>query len=481
MDPVVATLIESIDRYATEHIDAEKIDAERSIPSEVLTDLAELGVFSLSIPEDYGGAELGLSGACAVVAALARHDRSVATTVGLHLGLGTRGLIRYGSDALKERYLPGLAAGEPIAAFCATEPGAGSDLAAISTRARLGGGRVRVDGTKIYVTNGGFAGIYTIAADTYGADERRIGQSLLLLERGDAGVLPEGEEHKLGLRGSSTTSLHLEGVDVGEDRIIGEAGKGAEEMAHVLAWGRTAMASGCVGTAAAALAATREHTATRTQFGRTLDQFEVVQDQLADASGLLYAMEALVARCGTASEADLVLRSTAAKVVCSRGAWEVCDTAVQLHGGCGFIEETGIPLMLRDARVPRIFEGANDVLLVHSGSMDVLTPIARTALDDGGPLAARADELAALVSDVRGALYERFKLRLLRKQLLIHRLGALVVLREASDAAVLAARTGDDEAQARAARWLVRAHRRARSLTEEIEVHAGIPSRRAAP
>lgn len=461
---MITAFCASIDRYARAHINARKIDAAHRIDPSVLAGLAELGVFGTSIPEDYGGADLGLAGACAVVTALARHDRSVATTVGLHLGLGTRGLVAYGSDALKQAWLPELAAGRTLAAFATTEAGAGSDLAAIRTTALpTPDGMLEINGEKIYVTNGGFAGIYTITASTPGLGGARRGHSLLIVDRATPGVACGAEEDKLGLRGSSTTTVHFDGVRIGLDRVIGVPGEGMTQLAHVLAWGRTVMAAGCVGSASAALDATVAYTAQRRQFGRTLDAFEVVQDQLAGMAAVRFAMQGLVRAAGTGE--NLFARSLSAKIFCSDGGWEVADTAIQLHGGVGYIEETGLALLLRDARVTRIFEGANDVLRMHLGMMEATAPNVRAALKDVSPLGHIADAFHARVDAVRADLTRDHGIRLAREQRMLHRLGQLAVLRDACDAAVqLAAAEQTPVAAECAGHWLSLARSRSAGL-----------------
>ncbi len=463
---VIAEFCEGIDRFARKKINARAIDRAHAIPSGVLSGLAELGVFGASIPEEFGGAGLDLADACAVVTTLARHDRSVATTVGLHLGLGRRGLVAYGSAALKERWLPAIAAGECLAAFATTEAGAGSDLAAIRTRGvevaeTAETPALQVDGEKIFVTNGGFAKVYTITASTPGLGGARRGHSLLLLSPNDGGVTVGPEEEKLGLRGSSTTTLHFDGTRVPMDRVIGVAGEGMSQLQHVLAWGRTVMAAGCIGSASAAFAAAKGHVATRVQFGRTLDAFEVVREQVADMAATLYAMEALV---GSATSGDrLLAQSIAAKVFCSEANWEIVDTALQLHGGSGYIEETGLALLLRDARVTRIFEGANDVLRVHLGMIEVAPAASRQPLSALGPLGRAADDFAMRVAALRDDLVARHGVRIAREQRLLHRVGQLVVLREATDAVV--ARAHADGTLA--ARWLALAKARSLSLLAE--------------
>ncbi|MBW1881365.1 MAG: acyl-CoA dehydrogenase family protein [Deltaproteobacteria bacterium] len=458
---MVDAIVDSIDRYASDHIDAERIDAEGEVPRKVIEDLADLGLFGVSIPEEWGGAGFSQQGVCSVVAALARHDRSTATTVGLHLGLGTRGLVEFGPDALREQYLPDLAAGSRLAAFAATEAGAGSDLKRIATRAVEVDGRLRVNGTKIFVTNGALAGVYTILAASPGLGGARRGQSLVLLDRADRGLEVGAEEHKLGLRGSSTTTVNLDDLDLPLDRVIGEPGKGTAHAGHVLAWGRTAMAAGCIGTAQAAIDATVAHVQTRHQFGKPIGQLEVVRDQVAD-----------IAWTNLADGVDLIFRSTAAKVLCSDANWEICDTAVQLHGGSGFIEETGIPLLLRDSRITRIFEGANDVLLTHMGSLEALAPRRPpTWMDEVDPaLAKRANAYRARVAGIREELVQRHGVRLVRRARELHRLGQLVMLREAIDATVgRSTAVGTPAALALAARWLDIAASRAAAAELEAD------------
>ncbi len=441
-DPMGA-LLDGVARFCRAEIRARDIDARGAIPRRVLEGLGELGVFGVTLPERFGGAGLPLGDACRLVTELARADRSVATTVGLHLGLGTRALVRYGGEALRARYLPELASGRTLGAFATTEPNAGSDLSALATTATSRGERLTVTGQKLFVTNGGLAGVYTATVSTPGLGGAQRGTSLVLFERGDEGVVVGREESKLGLKGSSTTPLTLDGVHVGHDRIIGEPGRGAEALHHVLSWGRTLMSAGCCGTARAALDRAREHTASRRQFGKTLSAQPVVREQLATMAARLYAMQALVEETAALEqdEAALLARSVTAKVLCSEGASFVVDTALQLLGGMGFIEESGMPLLWRDVRITRIFEGANDVLLTQLGARAATAPAPRAPLasgdrDDG--LRRRADAVAARVAEARERLSDQHRIGLLRQPRLLHRLGRALMWSEALDAAVRA-------------------------------------------
>ncbi len=432
-DEPLVTFLEQVRRFAERHIDALAFDRAGGLPAGLLDRLAELGVFGISIPTRWGGSDLGLPGTCAVVEELARHDRSVATTVGLHVGLGTRAIVAFGSSELKDLALPGLAVGRGLAAFATTEPSSGSDLGSLRTTAVPSGDSLILEGEKCFVTNGATAEWITVTASTPGLGGARRGQSLLLVHAGDSGLVRGAEERKMGLRASSTTSLAFDDLALPMDRVIGTPGRGGEQLGPVLARGRTVLAAGANGTAKAALDATVEYVGWRRQFGRTLGSMPVVRDQVADMTARLYAMRALVTRAAAErDDAGLEEWSLAAKVFCSEGSGRICDTALQLHGGTGFIEDSGLPLLVRDARVTRIFEGANDVLCTRLGALEC----------------ARRSER---VADVRDALVAEHGLALYRRPALLHRLGRLSVLRRARDAALAAAAEDPDPRGARLA------------------------------
>lgn len=429
-DPLPSAFRQSLRRYLAAQVSARDIEVAGAVSPTVIRELAELGVFGVNLPAEYGGSDLGLAGACNTVEELARADRSVATTVGLHLGLGTRGLVAFGSEEQKKRWLPGLAAGANVSAFATTEPSAGSDLSRLSTVATGSGDKLNVNGRKIYVTNGGLADLITITASTPGLGGASRGQSLLVLERGDSGLEFGAEEHKLGLRASSTVSLYFDGLEVPLDRVLGKPGEGASQLLHVLAFGRTIMSAGCLGTARAAFEATWRHTAERRQFGSALIDLPVVRAQVAEMRAGLFAMEALVAATADLEQDRSALErlSLSTKVFCSELDWEICDRALQLHGGSGYIEETGVAILLRDARITRIFEGANDVLLSRIGMAELVSPVPTPSR--GGATA----ELAAAAAGFRAELKAALGLKALRSGELMHRLGRLVVWLDAIEA-----------------------------------------------
>ncbi len=393
-------LIGAIRDFADSLPSALETDRRGSLSERAIADARAIGLYGLALPEAYGGAGLALGDVALLVAELARVDRSFATNVGLHNGLGTHALATAASPTLAGRYLPELASGARIASFGATEPGAGSDLSAIRTTATSDDGSLYVTGEKAYVTNAGMAGLFTILARVP-EPGGGLGSALLVVPRETEGLSLGPEEHKLGLRASSTRSVFFDRAKVRLDHVIGGPGRGHGDAYHALEWGRTLMSAGCLGTARGALEKALEHTSHRKQFRKTLKSFRAVRAHLAAMSVAVVAIESLLADVGAEElrGENIEASSSALKVLASELACDACDRAIQLHGALGFVEDAGVALMLRDARVTRIFEGANDVLLVRLG----------TSLLSGRALTAeakrvRASELASYVERLEAAV-----------------------------------------------------------------------------
>ncbi len=350
-------LVSEVRRFAMSALDDARTEREGVISQTIVSKMREMGLFGLTISEEYGGLGLPLGVACELVAELARRDRSVATMVGLHAGLGTHAVSQHGTDELRAAWLPRLARGELIGSFCATEADAGSDIASVRTTAVLDGSDVVVNGEKSYVTNARYAGCFTVLA-RWGTRSH----ALVLVPRETKGTSIGVEEHKLGIRASSTATVVFDDVRIPANHVLGKPGAGLELAHDALARGRTLMSAGCLGTAHAALARTIEHVTMRRQFRRTLGEFPAVRRRVTELAATVHAMEALVAIAAKTLDDDDTI---AVKVFASEGAFEVADAAVQLHGALGFMEDAGVCRLLRDCRVTRIFEGANDVLLVR--------------------------------------------------------------------------------------------------------------------
>lgn len=423
----LALLEQATGKFLKRWVDEERIDREKDIDASVLQRAAELGLFGLTIPTRYGGAGLSFKATCRLVDVLSRWDRSLGVTVGLHAGLGLRGLLAYGSPELKQRYLPHLASGEMIACFPVTETEAGSDIASLRTSARQQGDELVITGSKIYATNAGFASLATLVARTPGLGGARRGHSMILVPLDRPGVERGAEENKLGIRGSSTRSLHFEEVRVGMDHLLGSAARGLDQLAYVLTWGRTIMAGGCLGLARRAQQLALTQACQRRQFGRPLAHFGMIQQKLAEAEADIFLMESilrLVTSLEDALPASVVWESSVAKVFCSEATWRVVDESLQIHGGSGYIEDTGVARLLRDARISRIFEGANEVLRYHL-AVGLVTlkdnpaeQLKRLRLQ--GPAAGyqrRVVKQAGQLVEVLSSLKQRYGIKLIHRQM----------------------------------------------------------------
>ena len=422
-ESLVAAVVGETRRFAGRELDPARDEREGRISPRALSRARELGLFGLTIPEPWGGLGLSLAEASPVITELAERDRSFATTVGLHVGLGTRAIVELACDSLRDELLPELASGRALAVFAATEPCAGSDLSSIRTTLVERDGALRLSGEKCYVTNGGLASFATVLVRVPG-DAGGAGFGLVLVPLDARGVERGREEHKLGLRSSSTTTLRFDDVMLPLRHRLGRPGSGLADAQRALHWGRSLMSAGCIGTGRAALAAAWTHASLRMQFGRPLATFESVRSRLARMAVMLFAAERVVARIGVAEARgdDLALASTVAKVVSSEAAFALADDAIQVHGGAGFIEDTGVARLLRDCRVTRIFEGANDVLRVHLGTRLLVAPRADRELITEHPRADVEAQRTALVGAL-ASMRTRLGARAARHQLALETLG----------------------------------------------------------
>ncbi|MFQ5506512.1 MAG: acyl-CoA dehydrogenase family protein, partial [Planctomycetota bacterium] len=369
-------LASSVDRFLKGRVDPAQIDRHAEIPEEVLSEFQELGLFGLLVPEEYGGLDLSQAAYTQVLARIAGHCASTAATVGAHSSIGIKSILLFGSEEQKTKWLPELASGEKIGAFCLAEPGSGSDAGSIQTRAEpQSDGSWILNGSKIWVTNRGIGGLYTVFAVTPAPGRWRRGKphhACFIVDRSDAGLTVGPEEEKLGLRGSSTTTLTFEDVHLPADRLVGEDGKGFKIALEILASGRLGLAGGCCGSARKLLADALEQAKTRQQFGQSIASFELIQQKLSKMATELYGMESLVylvsgiadqRRCG-AKSSRTALEAAAAKVYCTERLWETAHEALQIAGGNGFMREFPYERALRDARVNMILEGTNEILRI---------------------------------------------------------------------------------------------------------------------
>ncbi|MCA9583150.1 MAG: acyl-CoA dehydrogenase family protein, partial [Myxococcales bacterium] len=360
-------MLDAIRKFSAAEVNSAKIDEEHAIPPEVLEGMKGMGLFGLSIPEEFGGLGLSSTAYARVMEEIAAVDASLAVTLGGHQSIGCKAIMLFGTEAQKKKYLPKLASGEWTAGFALTEPGAGSDAASITTRAELSadGEHYILNGSKIWITNGGFADVFTVFARTSDpASDAKPRITALIVERAH-GVKSGPPEGKMGIRGSSTTTLYFEDVKVPASNVIGEVGRGFKVAMHVLNSGRMGLASGAVGGCKRLIDLSIERANERKAFGRPIGSFGMIKDKIARMMCETYALESatyLTTGMIDSGVEDYSLESAICKVFGSETQWMVANEALQIAAGIGYMSEYPYERILRDARITLIFEGTNEIL-----------------------------------------------------------------------------------------------------------------------
>ncbi len=358
----------AIDSFAKDNIDGEKFDHDSHIPNEVITGLGQLGVLGLAVPEELGGLGLDYTLYCRVFAQVASYDASVATMVGAHQSIGYRALINEGNDEQKKKWLPRLASGEVIAAFCLTEPGSGSDAYSIKTKAiDNNDGTYTISGQKLWITNGGLAGFYSVFCKTdHDVDGKIVEKiSCFIVEKERAGISFGEKENKMGIRGSETRAVYFDKVIIPKENILGELGKGFKIAMNVLNSGRLSLGAGCVAGMKSVLALATEHATNRKQFDRPIAEFGLIQQKLAKMAEMTYAVESIVyLSTGNMTKGmnDYYMETAVCKVYGSECLWQTVDMGMQIAAGNGYMKEYPYERLMRDARIQLIFEGTNEIL-----------------------------------------------------------------------------------------------------------------------
>ncbi|HUK88287.1 MAG TPA: acyl-CoA dehydrogenase family protein [Terriglobales bacterium] len=374
---LVAPICETIDKYMA-GIDSRKLDHEGDLPKELLQSLREMGLFGLLVPEEHGGLGLSNTGYARVMQQLASWDPSIAVTLGAHASIGFKGLLLFGSEAQKRRYLPRLASGELIAAFCLTEPGSGSDAFSIKTSARRDGDFYVLNGQKLWITNGGIADFYTVFAKTSPDSGEQKGKITAFMVTKDLGGITTGpHEDKMGIRASNTTAVFFDNVRVPASNVLGEEGKGFKAAMSILNHGRTGLGAGCVGGQKRLLQMAVAHATERKQFGRPIAGFGKVKEKLGRIATNLYASESLVYLVSSTIDrggVDYSIEGAATKVFNSEAVGTAADEALQVAGGMGYMKEQPYERAVRDARINRIFEGTNEILRQYIGLTGLQKP-----------------------------------------------------------------------------------------------------------
>ncbi|TSK16227.1 Acyl-CoA dehydrogenase family member 9, mitochondrial [Bagarius yarrelli] len=389
-----------VEKFFHEDVDSKKIDEEAKIPPETLDGLKSLGLFGIQVPEEYGG--LGLSNTMyARLGEITSLDGAIAVTLAAHQAIGLKGILMAGTEEQKAKYLPRLASGEHVAAFCLTEPGSGSDAASIQTRATLteDGKHFLINGSKIWISNGGMADIMTVFARTEVVDKE--GQknekiTAFIVEKTFGGVASGKPEDKLGIRGSNTCEVTFENTKVPIENVIGEVGGGFKVAMNILNSGRFSMGSACAGMIKKLIGIkmiqlinffvnkqtgsnkirnvclsemTADYASTRKQFTRKLAEFGMIQEKFSIMALNVFVMESmayltagLMDRPGVP---DCSVEAAMVKVFSSEGAWVCVSEALQVLGGVGYTKNYPFERYLRDCRILQIFEGTNEILRMY--------------------------------------------------------------------------------------------------------------------
>jgi butyryl-CoA dehydrogenase len=337
-------------------------DERHEFPHEIVKKLGPLGFMGVVIDPQYGGAGLDYVSYALIVEELNRGDASVGITMWAHNSLCTNHIASFGSPAQKARYLPPLTRGEVLGAWALTEPGSGSDAAALTTRAHEGDGAWILNGSKAFITNASVAATAVVMARTDPARKAR-GISAFILERGMPGFRAAPPYRKLGLHASNTAELILEDARVPAENLVGERGAGFVQCMQVLEGGRIAMAAMAVGIAQAALDQAVKYMNQRTAFGKTLAQFDGLRGMVADIATEIEAARLLTLRAAALKDAGRPAMHAAAmaKVFASEVAMKAASKAVQVHGGAGYIAEFPVERIFRDAKLTEIGEGTSEV------------------------------------------------------------------------------------------------------------------------
>lgn len=360
---------DTISRFVQRDLEpiSRQVEEEDRIPEEIVQTMRELGLFGLSIPEEYGGLDVGTLGECLVYEELSKVNACFRTRIGTNNGIGSQGIVIDGTEEQKQKYLPKLASGEWTACFALTEPEAGSDAANIQTTAELDGDHWVLNGRKQFITNGSIADLATVFAVTDKGKRARGGITAFLVEKDFPGFSVGSIERKMGMRGSHTCELVMDNCRVPKHNVVGGetgVGQGFKTAMKTLDKGRLCMGASALGSAQRLLELSVEYAKQRVQFGKPIAEFQAIQFMLADMASQIYAARQMLYHAawlrdkkGTA----VIKEASMVKLFCTEMAGKVADMAVQLHGGMGYMKDFPVERFYRDLRLTRIYEGTSEI------------------------------------------------------------------------------------------------------------------------
>jgi alkylation response protein AidB-like acyl-CoA dehydrogenase len=350
--------------FAAEHLapQADARDRAGAFPRSVLEEMGDLGLMGMTVPEEWGGAGIDNISAALAVEEIAAAHGSCSTIVSVHNSVGCLPILRFGSEEQKERYLKPMARGRMLGAFCLTEPGAGSDASAITTRARRDGNHWVLNGTKQFITSGSTADLAIVFAVT-DPDAGKKGISAFLVPTDNAGWKVARVEEKLGLRASDTCQIVLEDARLTADMMLGEEGSGYRIALANLEGGRIGIAAQAIGMARAAYEAARDYARERKSFGRPIMEHQAVAFRLADMATRIHAARLMTLDAAARRDRGepCLTEAAMAKLFASEMAERVASDAIQIHGGYGYLADFPVERIYRDVRICQIYEGTSDI------------------------------------------------------------------------------------------------------------------------
>lgn len=340
-----------------------KVSENDAVPADALAEIRALGMFGLSIPEHYGGLGLSMEDECRVMFEFCRCSPAFRSAFGTNVGIGSQGLVMFGTEAQKNKWLPGIASGEVVTSFALTEPEAGSDSGAVRTRAELKGDHYVLNGAKRYITNAARASLFTVMARTNPEIKGGAGVSAFLVPSDSSGVSVGKAEKKMGQQGAHIHDVNFDNVRVPVENRLGEEGQGFRVAMQVLDRGRLHISSVCVGVAERLIEECVRYAAERKQFGQPIANFQMIQAMLADSRAEANAARAMVLEAARKRDRgeDVVMDSAACKLFASEMVGRVADRAVQIFGGSGYVADFGIERFYRDVRIFRLYEGTSEI------------------------------------------------------------------------------------------------------------------------
>ncbi|MFD2922909.1 acyl-CoA dehydrogenase [Halobacillus naozhouensis] len=348
----------------------ERMEEEDRFPIELIRKMGELGLMGIPVPEQYGGAEMDYTSYIIAIHEIAKVSATLGVILSVHTSVGTNPILYFGTEEQKQKYIPKLASGEYLGAFALTEPSAGSDAGSLKTRAEKQGDHYLLNGSKVFITNGGEADTFIVFARTNRDEQRGNGVSAFIVERNTPGFSIGKAEKKMGLHGSSTVSLNFDQCKVPASQLLGEEGEGFKIALANLNVGRIGIAAQSLGIAEAALEHAVAYAKEREQFGKSIAKHQGISFKLADMATDVEAAKLLVYQAATLEAAGEKCgkQASMAKLFASKAAVNTAIEAVQVHGGYGYTEDYAVERFFRDAKVCEIYEGTSEIQRIVIGN-----------------------------------------------------------------------------------------------------------------